>query len=34
MEEADVEFFQSRIGEAMADVKKITSLFEPSPVTA
>lgn len=34
MEETDVEFFQSRIGEAMADVKKITSLFEPSPVAA
>lgn len=32
MEEADVEFFQSRIGEAMADVKKITSLFEATPV--
>jgi glutamate-1-semialdehyde aminotransferase len=28
MEESDVEFFQSRIGEAMNEVKKITSLFE------
>jgi trans-AT polyketide synthase/acyltransferase/oxidoreductase domain-containing protein len=32
MEESDVEFFRSRIGDAMAEVKKLTNMFEATPV--